>query len=123
MKRLICLLLVVTHLAACTTLSTVPYGEGANGTGQSSSIAPGSRLRITFKEGGYKTLRVSSSTADEICAADGCFRAADIAKVERAGVNGASIVLLVLLGVIVTGAAFAAFSALGKGIAGSVAVP
>jgi hypothetical protein len=123
MKRFICLLLVVTQLAACTTLSTVPYGQGASATGQATSIAPGSQLRITFKEGGYKTLRVSSFTADEICAADGCFRAADIATVERAEVNGASIALLVILGVLMTGAIFAGFHALGKGMAASVAVP
>jgi hypothetical protein len=96
MKHLICLLLVVTQLAACTTLSAVPYGEGATARGEASAIAAGDNLRIRFREGGEKRITVTSSSADEICAAEGCIRTADISGVERVESNKSGTVGIVL---------------------------
>ena len=101
MKRCICVLLVVTQLAACSTLSTVPYGEGAAGKGHARPIAVGDDLRITFREGGEKRIRVTSHSADEICAEDSCIRVTEIANIQRAEVKGgAGIGLAVLLGLL-----------------------
>ena len=115
MKRIICALLAVAHLAACTTLSTVPYGEGAATTGQSRSLAIGDDLRITFREGGEKRIKVTSLDAGQICAADGCIAMAEIAKVERTEVSGGKIVLAALA-VLVLAALLSSMHPLGGGL-------
>ena len=84
MKRILCAMLVVTHLVACTTLTTVPYAQAPGGGAISTAgIAAGDRLHVGLRDGSQRTLTVTTVSADELCAADGCLRAAEIENIER----------------------------------------
>ena len=79
MKRLISVLVVMLHVAGCTTLSTVPYSRG---TFEKDSVQNGDQV-VLRTTGGERRFQVPSVTPEQVCGKDECVRAVEIESVER----------------------------------------
>ena len=79
MKRLISVLVVMFHVAGCTTLTTVPYSQG---TFEKDPVHQGDQV-VLATTGGERRFEVTSVTPEQICGKDECVRAEAIESVER----------------------------------------
>jgi hypothetical protein len=100
-RSTICTALVALHLAACTTLSTAPYGGGSQLT---NPVRAGDRVWVTT-DSTRRQLDVTSANAQEICGKDECIPAERIHFVEREEVDvlrtaGAILVVVALVALV-----------------------
>jgi hypothetical protein len=100
-RSTICIALVALHLAACTTLSTAPYGGGSQRT---NPVRAGDRVWVTT-DSTRRQLEVTSASAHEICSKDECIPAERIHFVEREEIDvlrtaGAILVVVALAALI-----------------------
>jgi hypothetical protein len=96
MKNILCGLLAAIYLSGCTTMSQGPYPTGSNG---SALLQSGDRVLVTTSSG-TRELTVTSASADEVCGANECIRAAAVTQVQRQEVSAlktAGLIVLVLL--------------------------
>ena len=100
LKRSLCAALIITHLAACTSMATMPVAPGQMG----STVNVGDYVLTSSKNGLTREFAVTRVTNEEICGAGECIGTNDLATLQRREVadsrgTSATAVILAVVGV------------------------
>ena len=80
MKRSICIFVASIYISGCTTLTAVPYSQGAFET---ESVRPDDRVVLTTTLNTERHLYVTSVTPEQICGKDDCVPAATVVSIQK----------------------------------------